>query len=135
MKSTVESKLGHAEHPAVMPAPPRPDGYSGPGKALVPFKAPGPEPVRGEVLPPGNKSREDYELTRTAKKRAMRQAAQEYAEEAIRVLATNLKSPDPEIAAKAANDMLKWGGFAAPDLDGVNPDGLQIAIIRFGEQP
>lgn len=89
-------------------------------------------PLKGEILPP--KKDEDYEVTRTAKKRAMRRKAQEYAEKAVEVLAENLKHPDPEIRAKAANDMLKWGGFAAPDLDGVNPEGLQIAIIRFGEQ-
>jgi hypothetical protein len=88
-----------------------------------------PAPLRGEILPPIK----DEEVTRTAFRRAMRKKAQEHAEKAVGVLARNLDSGDPEIASKAANDILKWSGLDKLDLEG-GGEALAIAIMRFSDQ-
>jgi hypothetical protein len=80
-----------------------------------------------EVLPPLAK---DEDVTRTAFRRAMRKVAQQHAAKAIEVLAKNMESLNPEIAGKAANDVLKWSGLDKIELE-AGAEGLHIAIIRF----
>jgi hypothetical protein len=72
----------------------------------------------------------DVEPTRTALKRAMRARAAEYADEAIKVLAANLKNADQKVAMDAANKLLEWG-IGKPTQEIEAGDGLQIAIVKF----
>lgn len=60
----------------------------------------------------------------------MRKVAQQHAERAIAVIAANMESANPEIAGKAANDVLKWSGLDKIELE-AGAEGLSIAIIRF----
>jgi len=93
---------------------------------------PAPAPLQ-EVLPPIKQ--DELEITRTALKRAMRKRAADFAERAIEVLSKNLDSEDPEVASKAANDLLKWGfGNPATDIEMSKEGGLSIAILRFNDQ-
>lgn len=63
----------------------------------------------------------------------MRRKAAEHAERAIEVLAANLESGDPEIAAKAANDILKHSGVTEPDQKG-SVEGLVVQILKMGSE-
>jgi hypothetical protein len=95
----------------------------GTGATSVPALAP-----KQEVLPP---AAEPIDVTRTALKRAMRAKAQEFAEEAIQVLAVNLKSADPRIATAAANDLLAWG-FGKPAQEIEAGDGaVVVQLVSF----
>lgn len=113
-----EAEEAAKSQPAAPPASP-------PGAAL-PALLP-PHRPQQEVLPPLVK---DDDVTRTAFRRAMRKVAQQHAEKAIAVLAKNMDSQNPEIAGKAANDVLKWSGLDKLELEG-GAEALSIAIIRF----
>lgn len=104
------------------------DGRPNDGAAALTL--PAPTLLKGEVLPPIK----DDEVTRTALKRAMRKRAQELAVKAIDRLEKNLSSEDPEIAGKAANDILKWGfGNPATEIE-AGGEGLVITLARFADQ-
>lgn len=105
-----------------------PTGSVGEGPPAPPASVP---VVQGEVVP---NAPLEVEPTRTALKRAMRARAQEYAKDAIEVLAKNLKSADPRIATAAANDLLAWG-FGKPAQEIEAGEGAQlITILKFGDQ-
>lgn len=83
-----------------------------------------------EVLPPGAVP----EPTRTAARRAMRRKAEQYADEAIEVLAQALKSKDERVRVNAANDILdRAHGKPTPEID-AGDGSMQIVILRFGDQ-
>jgi hypothetical protein len=106
-------------HPAVAPAG-HVDGSAGTLPPLAHI-------IQGEILPPVR----DEDVTRTAMKRAMRRKAAEHAERALEVLANNLESADPEIAAKAANDILKHAGLTEPEKG--DPGGLIVQILKMAQ--
>lgn len=74
------------------------------------------------------------DITRTAEKRAMRAAAQQYAQDAMLVLKNALESPDERLRVTAANDILAWG-FGKPAQEIEAGDGAHtITILRFAEE-
>ena len=65
----------------------------------------------------------------------MRAKAQEYAEEAMQVLADAMKSKDERVRVAAANDVLAWGhGKPATEIE-VGETGQNIIIMKFGDSP
>lgn len=90
------------------------------------------DPRTQDVLPPLSRLSES-DLTRRAKKSAMRAKAQEYAEGAITVLKMALESPDERVRLAAANDLLAWGfGKPATEIE-AGEGAVQINIIKFGD--
>lgn len=90
------------------------------------------DPRAQDVLPPLAKMSES-DVTRRAKKAAMRAKAQEYAEGAMTVLKMALESPDERVRISAANDLLAWGfGKPATEIE-AGEGAVQINIIKFGD--
>jgi hypothetical protein len=92
-----------------------------------------PAPLNGEILPPAPLG--DVDPTRTAMKRAMRRAAQEFAEEALQRLAQAMRNLDDRIAVPAANAILdRAHGKPTSEIE-VEAGGLSVVILKFGDTP
>jgi len=82
--------------------------------------------VYGDVLPPIK----DEDVTHTARKRAMRRKAAEFAEEAIQTLVKGMRSDNEKIAQDSADKILKAAGLHDPDKDKM-AEGLVIQILKL----
>jgi len=104
---------------------PRP-GWANSGIAPIPVT------LQGDILPPQRPGEDDDYISRLAKKRAMRKRAAEYAEEAIEVLANNMRqTDDKKLAQDAADKILKAAGMHDPDQKNTS-EGLVIQILKLG---
>jgi len=87
--------------------------------------------ITPEVLPPGAAQ----DPTRTLLKRAMRRKAEAFADEAMERLAKAMRNDDDRIGAPAAEKILDRAfGKATPEIDAGDGGGMQIVILRFGDQ-